>query len=327
MKKIKIFFSAFVVILSVLSLFSVAANKPTVYLEDTIKYDNKDNVTVSIYMKDTNPDIVTLGLDLKYDTSKLEYVNSKAGKDLKATLKLDENISEESRVAIAIISVNGLKNDGLYYQINFKVKDASQDIPLELSLREATDSDGNDIKIETTDGKIVISQEEVKQEEQKKVEKIEDFEVTDVDELTSVEDIISEATKVEVGSEDVITYEVEDTSIVEILNDGTIIPNKNGSSKVRVKMNGQDIGTVEILVKDGTVEKITGKEEVSDFTPVNNLQKEKSEIINKEEYSSSNNLESQNKTSHFYIILIVIIVIFTIVILIFINRKQRRKYE
>lgn len=327
MKKIKIFFSAFVVILSVLSVFSVAANKPTVYLEDTIKYDNKDNVTVSIYMKDTNPDIVALGLDLKYDTSKLEYVNSKAGKDLKATLKLDENIPEESRVAIAIISVNGLKNDGLYYQINFKVKDASQDIPLELSLREATDSDGNDIKIETTDGKIVISQEEVKQEEQKKVEKIEDFEVTDVDELTSVEDIISEATKVEVGSEDVITYEVEDTSIVEILNDGTIIPNKNGSSKVRVKMNGQDIGTVEVLVKDGTVEKITGKEEVSDFTPVNNLQKEKSEIINKEEYSSSNNLESQNKTSHFYIILIVIIVIFTIVILIFINRKQRRKYE
>lgn len=327
MKKIKIFFSAFVVILSVLSLFSVAANKPTVYLEDTIKYDNKDNVTVSIYMKDTNPDIVTLGLDLKYDTSKLEYVNSKAGKDLKATLKLDENILEESRVAIAIISVNGLKNDGLYYQINFKVKDASQDIPLELSLREATDSDGNDIKIETTDGKIVISQEEVKQEEQKKVERIEDFEVTDVDELTSIEDIISEATKVEVGSEDVITYEVEDTSIVEILNDGTIIPNKNGSSKVRVKMNGQDIGTVEILVKDGTVEKIIGKEEVSDFTPVNNLQKEKSEIINKEEYSSSNNLESQNKTSHFYIILIVIIVIFTIVILIFINRKQRRKYE
>lgn len=327
MKKIKIFFSVFVLILNVLSVFSIAANKPTVYLEDTIKYDNKDNVTVSIYMKDTNPDIVTLGLDLKYDTSKLEYLNSKAGKDLSATLKLDENISKESRVAIAIISVGGLKKDGLYYQINFKVKDASKNIPLELSLREATDSKGNDIEIETIGGNIVISQEEVKQEETKPVEKIEDFEVTDIDELTSVEDIISEATKVEVGAEDVITYEVEDSSVVEILKDGTIIPNKNGSSKVRVKMNGEDIGTVEVFVKDGAVEKISGKEEVSEFTPVDNSQKENSETINKEEYSISNNLEKPKSPSYFYIIPIGIIIIFTIFILIFINRKQRRKYE
>lgn len=149
MKKITIFFSAFVLILSTLNVFSIAAGTPKVYLEDAIKYDNSENVTVSIYMENVNEEIVTLGLDLKYDTSKLEYINSKAGKDLKATLKLDEDFPEESRVAIGIIAMNGLKNNGLYYQITFKVKDDSSNIPLEISLREATNSDGKDIQVET----------------------------------------------------------------------------------------------------------------------------------------------------------------------------------
>ncbi len=149
MKKITMFFSVFVFALVTLNVCSLATSTPKVYLEDAIKYDNSENVTVNIYMEDVNEEIVSLGLDLKYDTSKLEYVNSKAGKDLKATLKLDENFPEESRVAIGIISMTGLKNNGLYYQITFKVKDDSSNIPLELSLREATNSDGKDIPIET----------------------------------------------------------------------------------------------------------------------------------------------------------------------------------
>lgn len=292
---------------------SLAANTPKIYIEDVIKYDNKETVTVSIYMKDTNPDIVTLGLDLKYDTSKLEYVNSKAGKDLTATLKLDENMPEESKVAIAVLSISGLKKDGLYYQITFKVKDASQDIPLELLVKEATDSDGNDIKIETTNGKIVIATAEKepvenKPIENKPVEKIEDFEVDKVDEITSIEDVISNVTKIEVGQDDVITYEVEDTDIVEILKDGTIIPNKNGTSKVRVKMNGKDIGTIEISVKDGLIEKITGKEEIT-----KTVFKDKENKVSVEETKVQ---DTDKKTNQFYIMEIIVGVIIFIVLII-----------
>lgn len=335
MKKLISFFSVFVLILNVLSVFSLADSTPKVYLEDAIKYDNKENVTVSIYMQDTNPNIVTLGLDLKYDTSKLEYVSSKAGKDLSATLKLDENIPEESRVAIAIISVTGLKKDGLYYQVNFKVKDTSKDIPLELSLREATDSKGNDIKVETTGGKVKISSEEVKQEEKNTTQKIENFEVNNVEDLTSIEDIITQSASIEVGTEDIITYEVEDTSVAEILNDGTIIPNQNGTSKVRVKMNGQYIGTVEVTVKDGIVEKVTGKEEVAEFTAMNsqlvsNSTSEKSNFENSLVNSSTNNSENQENRElenekQFNIIPVIIIVIIILIFILIIRKKRRKK--
>lgn len=313
MKKTIVFFSIFVIVISIFSVLSLAANTPKIYIEDVIKYDNKETVTVSIYMKDTNPDIVTLGLDLKYDTSKLEYVNSKAGKDLTATLKLDENMPEESKVAIAVLSISGLKKDGLYYQITFKVKDASQDIPLELLVKEATDSDGNDIKIETTNGKIVIATAEKepvenKPIENKPVEKIEDFEVDKVDEITSIEDVISNVTKIEVGQDDVITYEVEDTDIVEILKDGTIIPNKNGTSKVRVKMNGKDIGTIEISVKDGLIEKITGKEEIT-----KTVFKDKENKVSVEETKVQ---DTDKKTNQFYIMEIIVGVIIFIVLII-----------
>lgn len=333
MKKIITFFSVFVLILSILNVLSLSASTPKVYLEDAIKYDNSENVTVSIYMENVNSQIVTLGLDLKYDTSKLEYVSSKAGKDLKATLKLDEDLPEESRVAIGIIAMNGLKNNGLYYQITFKVKDDSSNIPLEISLREATDSDGKDIKVETQGAEIKITKEEIKKEENTTIKPIQTFEVENVDDLTSIEDIISENASIEIGTEDVITYEVEDSNIVEILNDGTIIPNNNGTSKVKLKMNGQDIGTVEIAVKDGKIEKITGKEEAQE-TNTNSSQiveNSENEIITEENASSinkENNIENiaENSTeSKLWIIPIIIVIIILIFIILIIRKKRRKK--
>lgn len=333
MKKIIAFFSVFVLILIVLNVFSLAASTPKVYLEDAIKYDNSENIIVSIYMKDVNTKIVTLGLDLKYDTSKLEYVSSKAGKDLKATLKLDENFPEESRVAIGIIAMSGLKNDGLYYQITFKVKDSSSNIPLEISLREATDSDGNDIQVDMQGAEIKITKEEVKQEERKNIEPIQDFEIENVEDLTSIEDIITENASIEIGAEDVITYEVEDNSIVEILNDGTIIPNENGTSKVKLKMNGQNIGTVEVTVKDGKIEKVIGKKEAQEINSSSSqtIEKNENELItgennffaDGEENIGNDNTISKSNQSNLWIIPIIIVIIILIFILII--RKKRRK--
>ncbi len=332
MKKIIAFFSVFALIVGVLNVFSLSASTPQVYLEDVAKYDNSENVTVSIYMKDVDTKIVTLGLDLKYNTSKLEYVSSKAGKDLKATLKLDENFPEESRVAIGIIAMSGLKNNGLYYQITFKVKDDSKNIPLEISVREATDSDENDIPIKTQGAEIKITKEKTEKKEDKVVKPIENFEIENVEDLTSIENIISENASIEIGAEDVITYEVEDTNIVEILNDGTIIPNKNGTSKVKLKMNGQDIGNVEISVKDGKIEKVIGKEEAQNFNTNNSqtvennekglTKEENNSSITNEENSIGTNLENTSK-SKLWIIPIIIVIIILIFILII--RKKRRK--
>lgn len=157
MKKLIVFFC---LCLLVFTNSSLAKENPKIYLENIAKYDNSENVTINIYMENVNSDIAVLGLDLKYDTSKLEYVSSKAGKDLKATVKLDENIPEESRVSIAIMSLNGLRNDGLYYQITFKGKDNNGTTPLDISVREATDSDGNEINIETLGTEVSLEKQE-----------------------------------------------------------------------------------------------------------------------------------------------------------------------
>lgn len=139
MKRLCILFSIFVLIIT-FSLNINAVSNPKIYIEDATKYENSENVTLKIDMENVNEDIVTLGIDVKYDTSKLEYVSSKAGKDLQATLNLAENIQDESRVAIGIVSLGGFEANGEYYYVTFKVKDDSSDIPISLSIRESTDS-------------------------------------------------------------------------------------------------------------------------------------------------------------------------------------------
>lgn len=329
MKKILLFFSVFIIALSIFDIFSLAASLPKVYLEDIIKYENNENVTVNIYMENINPELVTLGLDLKYDTSKLEYVSSKAGKDLKATLKLDENLADESRVAIGIVAINGLKNDGLYYQITFKVKDTKADIPLDISVREATDSNGNDIKIETVGAKIQISNEEKEEDknETEKIQPIENFEVKEVEDLSTIEEIITDNTSIKIGNDDIFTYDVEDSNIVEVLSDGTMIPNKDGTSKVRVKINGQDVGIVEVTVNDGKIEKVVGKEEAESniFQSKENLSETENvnALENKSILKNENNQENVNSKAknYFCVIAIAFIVIIAIVVI----RKHRRK--
>lgn len=329
MKKILLFFSVFIIALSIFDIFSLAANLPKVYLEDIIKYENNENVTVNIYMENVNTELVTLGLDLKYDTSKLEYVSSKAGKDLKATLKLDENLVDESRVAIGIVAINGLKNDGLYYQITFKVKDTKADIPLDISVREATDSNGNDIKIETVGAKIQISNEEKEEDknETEKIQPIENFEVKEVEDLSTIEEIITDNTSIKIGTDDIFTYDVEDSSIVEVLSDGTMIPNENGTSKVGVKINGQDVGIVEVTVKDGKIEKVVGKAEAESniFQSKENLSETENVNIleNNSILKNADNQENVNSKAKNYFFAFAIA--FIVVIAILVIRKHRRK--
>lgn len=75
-------------------------------------------------------------------------------------------------------------------------------------------------------------------------------------EIETIENIITKNADIEITPEDSITYEVEDSNIAEIANNGLIIPNQEGTTKVKVSLNGQDIGTVDVVVKDGKVQKV-----------------------------------------------------------------------
>lgn len=246
------------------SMVVLADSETKVYVDRIIKYENTDEITANIYMENVNENIVTLGLDLKYDKNKLEYVSSKAGKDLEATIKYADNKADQQRLAIAIIAMNGLKKDGVYYQVKFKVKDTKNNIPLNISVREATDSKGNDIEILTSDGMIVMSNESTDDitEPQKTNQKINRFKKQEVEQLESIEKALKEYGNIKVKEEDSLTYQVEDDRVIEVLDDGMIIPNKDGTTRIQVRLNDQNIGTVEVTVVDGKVKAISGNDEI-----------------------------------------------------------------
>lgn len=329
MKHLCIFFLLFVLIIT-FSLNIYAISNPKVYIEDAIKYENLENVTIKICMKNINEEIVTLGLDVKYDTSKLEYISSKDGKDLEATMNLAENIQEESRVAIGIVSLSGLKKNGEYYYVTFKVKDDSSDVPISLSIRESTDSKGNDMKVETEDGTIKMSSKKKKEDNKKQT--IKNFETEDVQEIETIENIISKNADIEIKPEDSITYEVENSNIAEIANNGLIIPNQEGTTNVKIKLNGQEIGSVAVVIKDGKVQKVSSlqtenaslEEIIENEIENSNSYENKDFVISSNEQDEMIEIFQNENISKNYI---VITIIFVIIILIFILNliKKRRK--
>lgn len=317
MRRLCILFPIFVLIIT-FSTIVYADSKTKVYIENATKYENSKNVTIKVCMENINEEIVTLSLDVKYDTSKLEYVSSKAGKDLEATLNLAENIQEESRVAIGIVSLGGLNADGEYYYVTFKVKDDSSDIPVSLNIRESTDSKGNDINVETEDGTIKMTSKKKKEDTKKQA--IKNFEIEDVQEIETIENIISKNADIKIKPEDSITYEVENSDIAEIANNGLIIPNQEGTTAVKVKLNGQDIGTLAVVVKDGKVQKVSSSQ----------TENASLEEIIENEMKNSNDYENTHVSQNVHILknYIAITIIFVIIILIFILiliKKRRRK--
>lgn len=323
-------------VMLVIPVLSFADGTPKLFLEDTVKYENSDKVTLNIRMEniESAEKIVALGINVKYDASKLEFTGSKAGKDLKATIKHDQDFPEEGRFSIAIISVSGLSKDGLYYSATFRVKEGvKENIPIELEVSEATDSDGNNINIETTGTIIKLSSEQ--KEETKILEPtnqvVENFEITEIEPVTSIETVITENGNIEVREEDVLSYEVENSNVIELLDDGTIIPNQDGTSKVKLKLNGQDIGTTIVEVKDGKVVKITGEKDIISETyntKVNiaeldnvyseeEIKKSLKPIIEDENFLTNTvETNTDNKNFNWKIVLVIIIILFLMFIFI-----------
>lgn len=342
MRRIKLIICYFIITISFLYTTTNASYEPYIYIKDAIKYKNSDEVIVQVYMENSDKKIVTLGLDLEYDTEKLEYVSSKPGKDLKASIQLAENMIEENRVAIGAVSISGFKNNGIYYEVVFKVKDSSQDIPIKLKVREATDSKGNDVKISQKDGIIKISSDENNEVIDKSPEnqKIDEFEKNDIKEFETLEEILTNNGNIEISDNDNLIYETESNDIIEVLDDGVIIPNKDGRTNVRIKLNGENIGNVEVEVKDGNVLKVSGNENKLDFiasaTTEENIKNSNNTIKTENKNGSENTkLENDNekntkeikieniKNKVFSTIFIFIFIIIILFIIFFIIKKKR----
>ena len=324
----------------VIPVLSFATGNPKLYISNVEKYENDDKVTLNIAMDniEASNNMVVLGINVKYDPEKLEYKSSKAGKDLESTIKYCKNITEEGRVAIAIINTDGFDKNGSYYTVTFRIKkDVTDNIPIELEVKEATDDNGNNITIETKNTLLKIYSDDIKEKKElvPTNQKIEEFEVTKVEPVTSIETVITEKANIEIKEDDILSYEVEDSSVIELLDDGTIIPNQDGTTKVKLKLNGQDIGTTVIEVKDGKIVSITGNEEIVPEkyeTKVNISELEG--VYSKEEIEKSLNYNIEDITVKasdgektgidLKIVFAIIIILFLIFIYIKNHKKERK---
>ena len=269
-------------------------------------------------------------MDVKYDSKKLEFLNSKAGKDLSATFKLAENVPQESKVSMGAINITGFDKEGLYYQVSFKVLDDSADIPVELVAKEVCDKDGNDVSCSVKSGKIIIPKEEkIKTETKTETKKeINDFEVTEIEQLESIENILINSANMKFDIEDDLVYETEHIDILEIMDDGTMIPKSNGITTVRIKNNYQLIGTVEIEVKDEKIIRVTKVENNNKFLPEATTSEEQTieEVVEeyKKEIAKVEKAERDKLLISFCIIVLILITM-TVILRIYLIIRKRNK--
>ena len=314
-------------------LFSVkveAVTKPSFYIKDVTKYSNSNKVVIEIYSENISKNITSWSLDVKYDSKKLEFLNSKAGKDLSATFKLAENVPQESKVSMGAINITGFDKEGLYYQVSFKVLDDSADIPVELVAKEVCDKDGNDVSCSVKSGKIIIPKEEkIKTETKTETKKeINDFEVTEIEQLESIENILINSANMKFDIEDDLVYETEHIDKLEIIDDVTMIPKSNGITTVRIKNNYQLIGTVEIEVKDEKIIRVTKVENNNKFLPEATTSEEQTieEVVEeyKKEIAKVEKAERDKLLISFCIIVLILITM-TVILRIYMIIRKRNK--
>ena len=308
-----------------------ASENCKLYIEDITKYVNSNNVVVNIYMKNVNTQITTLGLNLEYDKSKLEFISSKAGKDLHATVKLAENKQEQGKVSIAALALDGFKSDGIYYSITFKVLDDSEEIPISLSKREITDKDGKDIEVETAGTKIKISKETTNIEKSPENQKIENFEINEKIEYDKLDTYIQEQGKIEVLGNDILVYETENNEVVEIQDDGTIIPIKNGTTNVRVRLNDDIIGNVVVKVESDKVKSISATDEAKEFQALSssqNVQLIEKNIEEENQLAKTISIEKENEDKNTIVkndvvVIAILLVLFILGVYVILKKKLK----
>ena len=328
LKKLMITFCLFILLIAI---NSYASTKTCFVIKDVTKSSDSDKVTINLSLENPNKNITSWSLDVKYDQTKLEFVNSRAGKDLSATFKLAENLPSESRVAIGAVSFTGFKKAGDYYSLTFRVKDLSEDIPLEINLREISDSKGNLIDCEVKNGKILIPKnndvkvEETKEEKKQVKQEISNFEKKDIELLESIENIIISNGNIELLPEDELIYEIEHNDILEVLDDGTMIPKKDGTTTVRIKLNGEIIGTVQIYVQNGIVSKVSKAKNKKDFIPQATTDEEvKIDKVVEEYRQKYLAIQKREKQNELLVELVLILTSITIILKMFLFIRKNR---
>lgn len=323
------------------------AGTPYFYVDDVTKEDNSETVDVKFYAENMKGSSLSkIGFVINYDSSKLEYVSSRLGNGISSDIKMAFNKELDGKLRIGIVSLSNINTNGLYYIVTFKVKDTESDIPLELTLKESKNKSDNNVSVSYSGATIRMKSKDGKTNGN---QTIDDFHYTnDDDKDISIEDIIKENGNVDFSDDDELTYEIEDSDIIDIMHNGTIIANKDGKTNVRVKLNGKTIGNIEVTVDQGKVKEINGSDKEVEFEETAVSSNDPNRIATDEAKENaeppSNNTENASKTrdkrntdageeeleiTDNHMAIIFIILLLTIMFFIFYRKykNQKKKYK
>ena len=228
MKKIITF-----LVLLLFPIFAYAENV-TVFSIDEITASAGNNITINLKM-DNKQAFGVLTARVHYDKEKLEYVSSEL-KGLKAVLRGSENNAEKGMVVLYAINLSdgSMKDNGIIMVAEFKIKDnVTEDVPLEIEIKDFGVDENTPLKYETKDGLIKIKKDVQSVGKDKK------------------ENLKDEVIKNSEKKDEEITWSTTDDQVATVDEDGTVTFNGNGNVTVEAKdSDGNLIYSKDYYVKD-----------------------------------------------------------------------------
>lgn len=202
--------------------------------------------------------IAGIKFDVFYDTDNLEFVSAEKLEAASGTIDLNENYTEEGRIRIGIVSLIGLNKSGELYQVVLRAKETlnTTETEIRLEAKEIVDSENNEISCETKNGTIQFvgnieqtsqAQETTNQSEfQVNSQEANQITITK-EESKNIKDWLKE-NDIGLNTNTTLTYKVENPEILEIDEEGNIIPKQEGTTNVEITDEEGNTKTIPITV-------------------------------------------------------------------------------
>ena len=228
------------IILFLLLLFPtiIFADEITTFSLNEVTASPGNNVTIKLNIENKQA-FGVLTARVKYDNTKLEYVNSEVI-GLKAMLKGTDKNQDKGVVALYAINLDEsklMKDNGDILKVEFKINEkATNDIPLTLEIVDFGVSDSKPLKYEINNGIIHIKN---------------DVETVNKDKTETLYDKAKEEIKDKDIEKDDIKWTTSDENVATVDKDGNVTFKDNGNVSIEAKdKDGNTLYVKDYYVKD-----------------------------------------------------------------------------
>lgn len=227
----------FLIILLLFPLY-VHADKKAIFSIDEVTASPGNNVTINFKL-DNNKNFGILTARIKYDNSKITYVDSELKGLSNGLIKGIEENNQKGLVAVYGITLNKKKpmnDNGIIATIEFKIADnVTEDIPLTIDIKDFGVDESTSIEYDTKDGIIHINS---------------NVETVTSKQNKSINEKIKDELKKQGIDEKDLTIESSNDDVAIVKEDGSIELKEDGNATITVKdKNGNVIYTKDYFVK------------------------------------------------------------------------------